>query len=88
MEVSGQHYTCHIYYHQNRLFYETYEYLLIYPPCCCLTVFLSFQMSLEPTDKYLNPLKVLSEVEKILPDNAILVVDGGDFVGTASYILR
>jgi acetolactate synthase-like protein len=45
-------------------------------------------MSLEPAEKYLNPLKVLFEVEKILPDNAILVVDGGDFVGTAAYILR
>lgn len=46
------------------------------------------KMSLEPAEKYMNPLKVLFEVEKILPDNAILVVDGGDFVGTASYILR
>ncbi|XP_021926638.1 acetolactate synthase-like protein [Zootermopsis nevadensis] len=46
------------------------------------------EMSLEPTDKYLNPLKLLYEVEKILPDNAILVADGGDFVGTAAYILR
>ena len=45
-------------------------------------------MSLEPADKYLNPMKVLHEVEKILPDNAILVADGGDFVGTAAYILR
>lgn len=45
-------------------------------------------MSLEPAEKYLNPLKVLFEVEKILPDNAILVADGGDFVGTAAYILR
>jgi hypothetical protein len=45
-------------------------------------------MSLEPAEKYLNPLKVLCEVEKILPDNAILVADGGDFVGTAAYILR
>lgn len=45
-------------------------------------------MSVEPADKYLNPLKVLHEVEKVLPDNAILVADGGDFVGTAAYILR
>jgi acetolactate synthase-like protein len=45
-------------------------------------------MSLEPAERYLNPLKVLCEVEKILPDNAILVADGGDFVGTAAYILR
>jgi acetolactate synthase-like protein len=45
-------------------------------------------MSLEPADKYLNPLRVLLDVEKILPDNAILVADGGDFVGTAAYVLR
>lgn len=49
---------------------------------------LNHTMSLEPADKYLNPLKVLREVEKVLPDNAILVADGGDFVGTAAYILR
>jgi len=49
---------------------------------------LNHAMSLEPADKYLNPLKVLHEVEKVLPDNAILVADGGDFVGTAAYILR
>jgi acetolactate synthase-like protein len=49
---------------------------------------LNHTMSLEPADKYLNPLKVLHEVEKVLPDDAILVADGGDFVGTAAYILR
>ena len=38
--------------------------------------------------KHLNPLRLLYEVEKHLPDNAILVADGGDFVGTAAYILR
>ncbi|KAL1480945.1 hypothetical protein MTO96_050611, partial [Rhipicephalus appendiculatus] len=41
-----------------------------------------------PADKHLNPLKVLSELEASLPDNTILVADGGDFVGTAAYILR
>ncbi|CAN8010762.1 unnamed protein product [Ixodes pacificus] len=41
-----------------------------------------------PADKHLNPVKVLSELEEVLPENAILVADGGDFVGTASYILR
>jgi len=42
----------------------------------------------DPTDKFLNPLKVLLGVEKALSDNTILVADGGDFVATASYILR
>lgn len=36
----------------------------------------------------MNPLKVLQTLEKILPDNAILVADGGDFVATAAYNLR
>ena len=37
---------------------------------------------------HLNPLKVLNEVEKVMPENAIIVADGGDFVGSAAYILR
>ena len=28
------------------------------------------------------------ELEEMLDDNSILVADGGDFVGTAAYILR
>ncbi|XP_065585112.1 2-hydroxyacyl-CoA lyase 2-like isoform X2 [Artemia franciscana] len=36
----------------------------------------------------LNPLKVLSELEKQIPDDAIIVADGGDFLGSAAYILR
>ena len=36
----------------------------------------------------INPLHLLREVEKVLPDDSILVADGGDFVATASYILR
>jgi len=36
----------------------------------------------------INPLKLCLAIEEILPDNAILVVDGGDFVATASYILK
>jgi len=40
------------------------------------------------TDVHLNPIKVLKALDKILPDNAILVADGGDFVGTAAYVLR
>nr|CAD7423186.1 unnamed protein product [Timema monikensis] len=47
-----------------------------------------FKMSEQPSPDYHNPLKVLYELEKILPDNAILVADGGDFVGTAANILR
>ena len=35
-----------------------------------------------------NPLQLLAEVDRHLEKNAILVADGGDFVGTASYILQ
>ena len=45
-------------------------------------------MASQPTDEHLNPLAVLNNLEKILPDNAILVADGGDFVGSAAYILK
>jgi len=36
----------------------------------------------------LNPLALCLAIEESLPDNAILVADGGDFVATASYILK
>ena len=36
----------------------------------------------------MNPIKVLQTLDKILPDNAILVADGGDFVATAAYVMR
>lgn len=56
----------------------------------CVDKFIpSYQkMSEDVPDKHLNPLKLLMELEEKLPDKAILVADGGDFVGTASYILR
>ena len=37
---------------------------------------------------HLNPLKVLQCMEDVVDDNSILVVDGGDFVGSAAYIVR
>uniref|UniRef100_A0A0M3I6C9 2-hydroxyacyl-CoA lyase 2 n=1 Tax=Ascaris lumbricoides TaxID=6252 RepID=A0A0M3I6C9_ASCLU len=39
-------------------------------------------------DGNLNPLRVLSLLDKVLPDDAILIADGGDFVGSAAYIVR
>jgi acetolactate synthase-like protein len=33
-------------------------------------------------------MKILENLDRILPDNAILVADGGDFVATAAYILH
>jgi acetolactate synthase-like protein len=35
-----------------------------------------------------NPLHLLRELEAVLPEDSVLVADGGDFVATASYILR
>lgn len=42
----------------------------------------------EENIKGLNPLKLLWELEHLLPEKAVLVADGGDFVATASYTLR
>ena len=36
----------------------------------------------------MNPLKVLQTLEEVAGDNALMVADGGDFVGTAAYVLR
>ncbi|WP_373496328.1 thiamine pyrophosphate-binding protein [Aquiflexum sp.] len=36
----------------------------------------------------LNPVQLLSELEILLDDNTVLVADGGDFVATASYVLK
>ncbi|GAB6026225.1 hypothetical protein CHUAL_012432 [Chamberlinius hualienensis] len=46
------------------------------------------KMSEEIPDDNLNPIKVLMELENVLSDDTILVADGGDFVGTAAYVLR
>ena len=35
----------------------------------------------------INPLHLCRQIENALPDNALLVADGGDFVATASYIV-
>lgn len=36
----------------------------------------------------MNPMKVCQAVETVMGENSIIVADGGDFVGTASYILK
>lgn len=41
-----------------------------------------------PVSQHLNPVQVLQQVEETLPDNALLVVDGGDFVATAAYLVQ
>uniref|UniRef100_A0A674IDQ2 2-hydroxyacyl-CoA lyase 2 n=1 Tax=Terrapene triunguis TaxID=2587831 RepID=A0A674IDQ2_9SAUR len=46
------------------------------------------EKSKEPTEQHLNPLKLLHHVDNLLPENSLLVLDGGDFVGSAAYIVR
>ena len=41
----------------------------------------------EATTEHLNPISFLQSVEEALPDESVLVVDGGDFVATASYVV-
>lgn len=38
--------------------------------------------------QYINPLELCLDLERVLPNESVLVADGGDFVATASYILR
>lgn len=42
----------------------------------------------EEKTKYINPLRLLMKVDELLDDNCIMVADGGDFVGSAAYIVR
>ncbi len=37
--------------------------------------------------EYVNPLHLCREIEAVLPANSVIVADGGDFVGTASYLV-
>lgn len=42
----------------------------------------------EPAAGGLNPLRLLCELDAFLDSRALLVADGGDFVGTAAYTVR
>jgi acetolactate synthase-1/2/3 large subunit len=35
-----------------------------------------------------HPIALLQALERMLPDDSVIVADGGDFVATASYVLR
>lgn len=41
-----------------------------------------------PTDETVSPLELFRRLEASLPNDSVLVADGGDFVATGSYILR
>lgn len=38
--------------------------------------------------KFINPVELFKTLEMLLPENVTMVADGGDFVATASYILK
>ena len=38
--------------------------------------------------EYVNPLSFFREMERVVDEKSVLIGDGGDFVATASYILR
>ncbi|KAK2864407.1 hypothetical protein Q7C36_003561 [Tachysurus vachellii] len=42
----------------------------------------------EKIERHLNPLSVLHCVDELLAEDSIMVADGGDFVGSAAYIMR
>ncbi|XP_044275202.1 2-hydroxyacyl-CoA lyase 2 isoform X2 [Varanus komodoensis] len=41
-----------------------------------------------PTEQHLNPLKLLHHVDCLLPEDSLLIADGGDFVASAAYIVK
>ncbi len=42
----------------------------------------------ERSGEFINPVSLLRAVDAQLPADSVIVADGGDFVGTASYILK
>lgn len=46
------------------------------------------RQSAEQSGEHVNPLALCGNVDAMLDATAIVVADGGDFVGTASYIVR
>jgi len=38
--------------------------------------------------EFVNPVTLCRSIDARLPDNSVIVADGGDFVGTASYIVK
>lgn len=44
--------------------------------------------SAQQPGEYVNPVWFLKQLDAVLDDDSILIGDGGDFVGTASYVVR
>ncbi|MBI2403135.1 MAG: thiamine pyrophosphate-binding protein, partial [Gemmatimonadetes bacterium] len=39
------------------------------------------------TTEHVNPLDLCRAIDAVMPDDSVIVADGGDFVGTAAYIV-
>ena len=46
------------------------------------------ELGKEEFDGEINAVALFEEVEKVMDDDSVLVVDGGDFVATGAYVLR
>ncbi len=46
------------------------------------------QIQSKAPSELVNPLELFLKIEERMADDAVLIVDGGDFVATAAYILR
>lgn len=55
---------------------------------CYIFMCVSSAKADEKTEHHLNPLKVLHCVDELMSEDSIIVADGGDFVGSAAYIMR
>lgn len=53
-----------------------------------MPVFVLSSKADDKTEMHLNPLSVLHRVDELLAEDSIIVTDGGDFVGSAAYIMR
>lgn len=42
----------------------------------------------EQKTEFVNPLELCRRIEEVMDDDSVMVVDGGDFVATASYICK
>jgi len=45
-------------------------------------------MDASKSGEFVNPVTLCRTIDAQLPDNSVIIADGGDFVGTASYLVR
>ena len=67
---------------------QIHQYMYYFVNTAVDIIFTNSKMASEVTDVHLNPLKVLMTLEDNMAEDSIIVADGGDFVGSAAYILR